>query len=58
MRYATPLGPFSRAVDELGNAYRRGMPQAVLGVAQLLKLPPFQRLLLLTEKPVSLAVTM
>ncbi len=57
-RYATLLGPFSRAVDELGNAYRRGVPQAVSArVAQLLKTPPFERLLLLSETPVSLALT-
>ncbi len=57
-QYATLLGPFSRAVDELGNAYRRGVPQVVSArVAQLLKTPPFERLLLLSETPVSLAVT-
>jgi len=55
-RYATLLGPFSRAVDELGNAYRRGVPQVVSArVAQLLTTPPFERLLLLSETPVSLA---
>ncbi len=57
-RYATLLGPFSRAVDELGNAYRRGVPQAVSArVAQLLKTPPFERLVLVSETPVSLAFT-
>ncbi len=57
-RYATLLGPFSRAVDELGNAYRRGVPQAVSArVTQLLKTSPFERLLLLSETPVSLSVT-
>ncbi|MGH8555165.1 MAG: methyltransferase domain-containing protein [Gammaproteobacteria bacterium] len=57
-RYATLLGPFSRAVDELGNVYRRGVPQAMSARgAQLLKTPPFERLLLLSETPVSLAVT-
>lgn len=58
VQYATLVGPFSRAVDELGNAYRRGVPQAMSArVVQLLKTPPFERLLLLSETPVSLAVT-
>src|SRR2546425_7245570 len=37
VRFATLLGPFSRAVDELGQAYQRGQPtQASARTAQLL----------------------
>ncbi len=50
VRFATLLGPFSRAVDELGRTYERGVPQAVdARTASLLNTPPFERLFLLTE---------
>jgi len=56
--YATLVGPFSRAVDELGQTYHRGKPEPVTArTAQLLKTPPFERLFLLSEQPVSLAAT-
>src|SRR5207244_4404849 len=58
VRFATLLGPFSRAVDELGQAYQRGQPTQVSArTAQLLKTPPFDRLFLLSEVAVSLATT-
>lgn len=53
--FATLLGPFSRAVDELGQIYQRGVPQAVSAkTARLLKTPPFDGLFLLSEAPVPL----
>ncbi|TAJ26079.1 MAG: methyltransferase domain-containing protein [Nitrospirae bacterium] len=56
VRFATLRGPFSRAVDELGQVYLRGVPQAVNArTAQLLSTPPFDGLCLLSEAPVSLA---
>jgi len=56
--FATLVGPFSRAVDELGQTYRRGTPTQVSArTAQLLKMSPFERLFLLSEAPVSLATT-
>jgi hypothetical protein len=56
VRFATLLGPFSRAVDELGQTYHRGKPEPVTArTAQLLKTPPFERLYLLSDQPVSLA---
>jgi arsenite methyltransferase len=56
--YATLVGPFRRAVDELGQTYHRGKPERVSALtAQLLKTPPFERLFLLSEAPVSLAAT-
>lgn len=56
VRFATLRGPFSRAVDELGQVYLRGAPQAVTArTAQLLKTPPFDGLFLLSEAPVPLA---
>ena len=56
--YATLLGPFSRAVDELGQTYHRGKPEPVSArTAQLLKTPPFERLFLLSGQPGSLATT-
>src|SRR3989449_2122765 len=52
------LGPFSQAVDELGQTYHRGKPEPVSArTAQLLKTPPFERLFLLSDQPVSLAAT-
>ena len=56
VRFATLVGPFSRAVDELGQTYRRGKPEPVSArTAQLLKTPPFERLFLLSDQPTSLA---
>jgi len=58
VQFATLLGPFSRAVDELGQTYHRGKPEPVTArTAQLLKTPPFDRVFLLSEAPVSLATT-
>ena len=58
VRFATLLGPFSRAVDELGQAYQRGQPTQVSArTAQLLKTPPFDRLFLLSDQPIPLAKT-
>ncbi|MEW6543126.1 MAG: methyltransferase domain-containing protein [Nitrospirota bacterium] len=54
-RFATLRGPFSRAVDELGQVYLRGVPQAVNArTAHLLHTPPFDGLFLLTDTPVAL----
>ena len=56
--YVTLVGPFSRAADELGQTYHRGKPEPVSArTAQLLKTPPFERLFLLSDQPVSLAAT-
>jgi SAM-dependent methyltransferase len=58
IRFATLVGPFSRAVDELGQTYHRGKPEPVFTrTAQLLKTPPFERLFLLSDEPASLATT-
>ncbi|MDE3018554.1 MAG: methyltransferase domain-containing protein [Nitrospirota bacterium] len=55
VRFATLRGPFSRAVDELGQVYQRGVPQAVTDrTAQLLAAPPFEGLFVLSETPVPL----
>jgi len=57
-RYATLVGPFSLAVDELGQTYHRGKPEAVSPrTALMLKTPPFERLFLLSGEPVALAAT-
>jgi arsenite methyltransferase len=58
IRFATLVGPFSRAVDELGQPYHRGKPEPVsTRTAHLLKAPPFERLFLLSDEPASLATT-
>ncbi len=58
VRFATLVGPFSRAVDELGQTYQRGKPVPVSArAAQMLATPPFERLFLLSEQPISLATT-
>jgi len=55
VRFATLRGPFSQVVDELGQRYQRGVPQAVTArTVQLLKTPPFEPLFLLSETPLSL----
>jgi len=57
-QFATLMGPFSRAVDELGQAYDRGKPEPVsTRSAQLLKTPPFEGLFLLSDQPIALATT-
>jgi len=56
VRFATLRGPFSRTVDELGQVYQRGVPQAVSArTVQLLTAPPFANLFLLSATPVALA---
>jgi arsenite methyltransferase len=50
--FATLLGPFSRAVDELGHTYLRRVPESISSAsASLLRLPPFEQLFLLSEQP-------
>jgi arsenite methyltransferase len=54
-RFATLLGPFSRVVDELDQKYQRGVPEPIsAATASLLRLPPFERLFLVSDQPVSL----
>ncbi len=56
VRFATLRGPFSRVEDELGQTYRRGVPQPLTGrTAQLLKTPPYERFFILSDTPVSLS---
>jgi len=58
VRFASLLGPFSRAVDELGQAYQRGQSTQVSArTAQLLTTPPFERLFLLSDQPIVVATT-
>jgi SAM-dependent methyltransferase len=53
--FATLVGPFSRATDELGQEYRRGVPQLIdARSAELLGAPPFRRLFVLAESPVTI----
>jgi len=53
--FATLLGPFSRVVDELGQKYQRAVPEPISNsTASLLKLPPFERVFLLSDRPISL----
>jgi len=55
VRFATLRGPFSRAVDELGHTFQRGVPQAVdARTARLLQSQPFERMFLLSEAPTPL----
>jgi len=57
-QFATLMGPFSRAVDELGQAFHRGQPEPVSArPVQLLNTPPFERLFLLSDQPSSLSTT-
>jgi SAM-dependent methyltransferase len=54
-RFATLRGPFSRAVDELGHVFLRGVPQAIdARMARMLHSPPFEGLFLLSEVPTPL----
>lgn len=56
VRFATLRGPFTSVVDELGQVFRRGEPQAVNGrTARLLHQPPFASLFLLSEAPTPLS---
>ena len=58
VRFASLLGPISRAVDELGQAYQRGQSTQVSArTAQLLTTPPFERLFLLSDQPIVVATT-
>lgn len=51
-RFATLRGPFSRAVDELGTAYLRGIPQPITAqAAALLNQTPLADSFILSEKP-------
>ena len=51
-RFATLVGPFSRVTDELGQSYRRGIPQQINAwAAQMLSAPPFQQVFVLSESP-------
>lgn len=54
VRFATLRGPFSRAVDELGQVYQRGVPAQVNArTAQLLTSPPLKDHFILSETPVA-----
>jgi len=51
-RFATLRGPFSRAVDELGILYLRGIPQPITAqAAALLSQPPLTDLFILSRDP-------
>lgn len=53
--YATLCGPFSAVTDELGQQYRRGVPQSIDAErAQLLRTAPFQSLFLIGPTPITL----
>ena len=55
VRFATLRGPFSWVTDELGQSYRRGVPEPVTPrTAQLLKAPSLESLFLLSENPLPL----
>ena len=56
--YATLRGPFSTATDELGQQYRRGVPQSIdARTAQLLQSPPLQPLFLIDQTPIFIEAT-
>jgi SAM-dependent methyltransferase len=58
IRFATLLGPFSRAVDELGTCYRRGVPQPVtVRAATLLKASALAPHFLLSSEPQTLSAS-
>jgi arsenite methyltransferase len=51
-RFATLRGPFSRAVDELGTAYLRGIPQPITTrIAALLSQPSLAEFFILSPDP-------
>lgn len=55
-RFATLRGPFSRVVDELGQVFQRGVPEAVdPRTARLLQQPPFAGHFVLSETPTPLS---
>lgn len=55
-QFATLRGPFSRVIDELGQSYERGVPQAVdARTALLLKTRPLEPLFLLGDSEAPLA---
>ena len=52
VRYATLRGPFSRAVDERGTVYLRGIPQPIgADTAQLLSQPPLTPYFVFSSDP-------
>ncbi|HJU03687.1 MAG TPA: methyltransferase domain-containing protein [Nitrospiraceae bacterium] len=54
-KFVTLRGPFSAVMDELGQIYRRGVPQVIDSrTAQLLSSPPCAHLFLFSEFPLSL----
>ena len=54
--YATLCGPFSTVTDELGQQYRRGVPQLLdAKSAQLLRSAPLRSLFLIGPAPITLA---
>jgi arsenite methyltransferase len=54
--FATLSGPFSRVVDELGQSYRRAIPEQVsVRTAQLLTTAPLKPFFLLSDTPAPLA---
>jgi SAM-dependent methyltransferase len=54
--FATLLGPFRAATDELGQTYHRGKPLRIDGrTAHLLRMPPLQNHFLLRDDPVELS---
>jgi len=54
-RYATLRGPFSTAVDEYGQRYQRGVPQAIdARTAEVLKTSACSRLFLVSDVPTPL----
>lgn len=56
--YATLRGPFSTVTDELGQQYRRGIPQSIdARTAQLLQSPPLQSLFLIAPTAVFIEAT-
>jgi SAM-dependent methyltransferase len=56
--YATLRGPFSAVTDELGQRYRRGIPQSLDSrTAQLLLSPPLQSLFLIDQAAVFIEAT-
>jgi SAM-dependent methyltransferase len=55
VRFATLRGPFSRVVDELGQVFQRGVPEAVdPRTARLLQQPPLAGHFVLSETPTPL----
>ncbi|MGZ9190315.1 MAG: hypothetical protein ACXW39_09695, partial [Nitrospira sp.] len=56
--YATLRGPFSAATDELGQQYRRGVPQSIdARTAQLLQSLPLQSLFIIAPTPTFIETT-